>query len=312
MNQVGSEVEDFIIQLTERCYEFESVNDEDSEEEEMSHAHKASALPAQVVKRLRNSSRKSQLPVTILSGFLGAGKTTLLNHMLTNRNGLRVALIVNDVASVNIDAKLIKDSSARLDIGKEKMVELQNGCICCTLREDILEQISELAADEKYDYLIIEATGVAEPLPIAQTFAFADRKGNTLSSVARLDTCVTVVDVSEFWKEWNSKERLEDRTEEGKDKQGDQHKSKYDMDNDKTIVDLLVSQIQFANVIILNKVDLAKKADLEQIQGVVATLNSTAKVYPRKSPCVFVCVVCKLVMCDVIASTQRTADLALH
>jgi G3E family GTPase len=202
-----------------------------------------------------------KLPVTVISGFLGAGKTTLMNHVLNNRDGMRVAVIVNDMSEVNIDADLIRDGNANLSRTNETLVEMTNGCICCTLRDDLLKEVRKLSEAGRFDYLLIESTGISEPLPVAATFDFRDEDGDSLSDVARLDTMVTVVDTVNLLKDYSSTDFLSQRGESLGD------------DDKRTLVDLLVEQIEFADVVVLNKTGDATPQQREAARQIVRALN---------------------------------------
>lgn len=209
----------------------------------------------------------NRLPVTVLSGFLGAGKTTVLSHILNNRQGKRVAVIVNDMSDINIDAAMVKNEVS-LSHSEEKLVEMSNGCICCTLREDLLLEVNKLAKDNKFDYLVIESTGISEPLPVAETFTFADEDGVSLSDVANLDTMVTVVDAVNFLKDYEEAKYLKESGES------------LGEDDERSVADLLVDQIEFADVLLVSKTDLVETKDTEKLNAILRSLNTDAEIIP--------------------------------
>ena len=208
-------------------------------------------------------SIQTQLPVTVLSGFLGAGKTTVLNHILNNRDGLRVAVIVNDMSEINIDAATVKNEIS-FNRAEEKLVEMSNGCICCTLREDLLEEIERLAHEGKYDYLVIESTGISEPLPVAETFTFADEDGKSLSEISRLDSMVTVVDALNFLKDYDEAKFLNEVGES------------LGEEDERSVADLLVEQVEFADILLISKTDLVSEQELARLKSILQTLNTEA------------------------------------
>ena len=208
-----------------------------------------------------------KLPVTVLSGFLGAGKTTVLSHILNNRDGKRVAVIVNDMSEINIDSAVVQNEVS-LNRSEEKLVEMSIGCICCTLREDLLEEVNNLAKAGRFDYLVIESTGISEPLPVAETFTFADEDGVSLSDVADLDTMVTVVDAVNFLKDYEEAKYLQDTQESLGD------------EDERSVADLLVDQVEFADVILVSKTDLASSEDVSRLEAILKTLNTHAQIIP--------------------------------
>ena len=213
------------------------------------------------------TSTLGKLPVTVLSGFLGAGKTTVLSHILNNRENKKVAVIVNDMSEINIDAATVK-SEVSFNRSEEKLIEMSNGCICCTLREDLLEEVNKLAKEGRFDHLVIESTGISEPLPVAETFTFADEEGVSLSDVAKLDTMVTVVDAVNFLKDYQEAKYLKDKGES------------LGEDDERSVADLLVDQVEIADLILISKTDLVNTEDLERLKAILKTLNTDAKLLP--------------------------------
>ena len=209
----------------------------------------------------------NKLPVTVLSGFLGAGKTTVLSHILNNREGKKVAVIVNDMSEINIDSAIVQNEVS-LNRSEEKLIEMSNGCICCTLREDLLEEVTKLAKEDRFDYLVIESTGISEPLPVAETFTFADEDGISLSDVADLDTMVTVVDAVNFLNDYNEAKHLKDTGES------------LGEEDERSVTDLLVDQVEFADIILISKTDLAGPSDIKRLTAILKTLNTHAKIIP--------------------------------
>ena len=211
--------------------------------------------------------QKNKLPVTVLSGFLGAGKTTVLSHILNNRQGKKVAVIVNDMSEINIDSTIVQNEVS-LNHSEEKLVEMSNGCICCTLREDLLEEVNKLAQDGRFDYLLIESTGISEPLPVAETFTFADEEGVSLSDLADLDTMVTVVDAVNFLKDYEAAQYLQETGES------------LGEEDQRSVADLLIDQVEFADVILISKTDLVAADDIKRLTAILNTLNTNARVIP--------------------------------
>ena len=209
----------------------------------------------------------NKLPVTVLSGFLGAGKTTVLSHILNNREDKKVAVIVNDMSEINIDSEIIQNEVS-LNRSEEKLIEMSNGCICCTLREDLLLEVTNLAKQRRFDYLVIESTGISEPLPVAETFTFADEEGISLSDIASLDTMVTVVDAVNFLKDYEEAKYLKDAGES------------LGEEDERSVADLLVDQVEFADLILISKTDLVNSDEIKRLTAILRTLNTSAKIVP--------------------------------
>lgn len=212
----------------------------------------------------------NRLPVTVLSGFLGAGKTTVLSHILNNREGKKVAVIVNDMSEINIDSSILKNE-VTLNHSEEKLVEMSNGCICCTLREDLLIEVNNLAKEGRFDYLVIESTGISEPLPVAETFTFADEDGISLSDIATLDTMATVVDAVNFMKDYEEAQALQETGES----LGEQ--------DQRNVSDLLIDQVEFADNILISKTDLVEPSVIKRLTAILKTLNTKAQIIPIKN-----------------------------
>ena len=210
------------------------------------------------------TTSQNRLPVTVLSGFLGAGKTTILSHILNNRENKKVAVIVNDMSEINIDSETLR-SEVSMNRSEEKLVEMSNGCICCTLREDLLEEVTKLAKEGRFDYLVIESTGISEPLPVAKTFTFADENGVALSDIADLDTMVTVVDAVNFLKDYDEAKYLQETGES------------LGEEDERSVADLLVDQVEFANLILISKTDLASASDIDRLTAILKTSTHTRR-----------------------------------
>ena len=209
----------------------------------------------------------TRLPVTVLSGFLGAGKTTVLSHILNNRENKKVAVIVNDMSEINIDSEIIQNEVS-LNRSEEKLIEMSNGCICCTLREDLLLEVTDLAKQGRFDYLVIESTGISEPLPVAETFTFADEEGISLSDIANLDTMATVVDAVNFLKDYEDAKYLKESGES------------LGEEDERSVADLLVDQVEFADLILISKTDLVTSEEVKRLTAILKTLNTSAKIVP--------------------------------